>query len=273
MDRLNLTHSDYRMILKEELDNRCSQNPSYSLRAFARDLTLSPSRLSEILNNKQGLSRKAADRICDHLNMNSDEKNYFLDLVTVAHARSPKDRGIAEIRLLKQKQENDAFYQLKVDTFKIISDWYHLGILELLRIDGFQCDARWIAKRLRITPIQAELAIERLIRVKLLEKIDGKLTATTNTGLIQSEVPSESIRKFHRQILAKAQDALSVQRIEEREFCSQIVSINRNFIPAAKAAIGKFQQRFRSDSDETDDHNELYCLSIQFFSLTERGDS
>lgn len=269
MERTPVT--DYRMILKGELDSRCAQNPRYSLRAFARDLNLAPSRLSEILNKKQGLSRKAADKIADHLGYRNDEKEYFLDLVSSNHARSKREREVARIRLLKHHKENDAFYQLKVDTFKIISDWYHLGILELVGVVGFQSDPRWIAKKLKITPIQAELAIERLIRVRLLARRGDCLMATTNTGWIQSEVPSESIRKFHRQILQKASDAILEQPLEEREFTSNILTINREDLPKAKEDIRKFQQRFCADLKESEAREHLYCLAIQFFSLAGRG--
>lgn len=268
---MRTNHSDYRLILKEELDNRCGQNPHYSLRAFARDLAVAPSRLSEILNYKQGLSRKAATKIAEQIGMRFDEKEYFLDLVTAAHARSPKDRRTAQVRLLKYKQENDAIFQLKTDTFKIISDWYHLAILELINLEGFRDDCRWIARQLRITAVQAELAIERLLRVKLLERKDGELMATTNTGWIQSEVPSESIRKFHRQILTRAQEALT-QHIHKREFNTDIITINRKDIPEAKDAIRRFRQKFSSDLQKSGVFDDLYCLSLQFFSLIERGE-
>lgn len=266
-------HDDYRMILKEELDSRLAHNPNYSLRAFARDLSISPSRLSEILNYKQGLSRPAAEKIAAYLNLTSDEYDYFLDLVTAAHARSPKDRQGAKARVLRYKAEHDAFYQMKTDTFKIISDWFHLGILELCGLGEVQDDPRNLGKRLGITPIQAELAVDRLIRVGLLERKEKVLKPLTNTGWIQSEVPSESIRKFHRQILQKAIDALAVQSIGEREFNSNVLTISKKDIPEAKAAIRKFQQRFCANVKETSNHDELYCLAIQFFSLSEtKGD-
>lgn len=264
-------HSDYRLILKEELDSRCSQNPRYSLRAFARDLNLAPSRLSEILNNKQGLSRKAAEKIAGHLGYQTEERDYFLDLVTASHARNHKDREIAKIRLLKHKTEHERFYQLRVDTFKIISDWYHLGILELINLKGFRNDPEWIARKLKITPIQVELAFDRLKRVKLIEYKDGKVQPTTNTGWIQSEIPSESIKKFHRQILDKAGHALLEQKIDEREFTANLLRISKKDLQAAKMDIRKFQQRFCADLNESDQKDELYCLAIQFFSLTEGG--
>ncbi len=100
-----LAYSDYRKILRDELARRVRQNPHYSLRAFARDLQIVPSRVSESLNNKQGLSRKAAEKIAARLRMPADKANLFLDLVTACHARSPKARHGAKLRLLRMNTE------------------------------------------------------------------------------------------------------------------------------------------------------------------------
>ena len=64
---IDTTQLDYRLLLKSELASRTNQNPNYSLRAFARDLDLAPSRLSEVLNGKQGLSTQAAEKIAKTL--------------------------------------------------------------------------------------------------------------------------------------------------------------------------------------------------------------
>jgi hypothetical protein len=51
-----LKHRDYRAFLKSELEERMEKNSSYSLRAFARDLTVSPQMLSLVLNGKKTTS-------------------------------------------------------------------------------------------------------------------------------------------------------------------------------------------------------------------------
>ena len=95
----NSQHVDYRVQLRRELNRRRYANPYYSLRAFARDLKIAPSRLSEIFNHKQGLSRKAALKIADILGYIGETREYFLDSVTAQHARSKIDRQSARIRL------------------------------------------------------------------------------------------------------------------------------------------------------------------------------
>lgn len=257
---------DYRLILKNELENRCSQNPRYSLRAFARDLELSPSRLSEILNYKQGLSPKYAEKIASTLGYSGDEFDLFCDLVKSLHARSNVERETATLRLDKY-QKNDQIKQLESDAFKFIADWYHLAILELISMNWFKNDTRWIAKTLGITEIQADLAIERLIRLKLLEKQGDRLNPLDGEGNVPGGIPSESIKKFHTQILEQSKKAIYLQDIKDREFRVSIMAIDKSKINEAKKEIEKFQHKFCNEIYNSEKKDGLYCFAVQFFSL------
>lgn len=163
----DLAINDYKTILKEELASRCRQNPRYSLRAFARDLKLAPSRLSEVLSGKQGLSRPAAERIAKALGYAPGDIERFCDLVESLHARSKKNRDSARLRLKKVGGDSTEI-QLQADTVKLIADWYHFAILELTNIDGFRSESKWIAKRLGISEFEAQLALDRLQRLNLI---------------------------------------------------------------------------------------------------------
>ena len=261
----------YREILREELESRCQQNPRYSLRAFARDLELAPSRLSEILSGKQGLSRESADSIAKKLGYSAANRDYFCDLVGSMHARSKVEKEASRLRLLQYRNREDDYYIIPMDAFKIISEWYHLAIVELTKIREFNHNSKWIAKRLGIQPIQAELAIERLVRLNILRREGDKLVALEwNTP----EVPSEHIRKFHRQILEKAMAAMTKQPIEKRYFTSSVIPIAKSQLADAKDAIWKFQHGFCTEYGEEaeqgqPDKDAVYCLAIQFFGLTE----
>lgn len=266
--------SDYRSILKEELNTRCEQNPRYSLRAFARDLKLSPSRLSEILNRKQGLSRKAAEKIAQSLGYRADEAIHFCDLVSVKHARGVQEKEAAQLRLIKRfaDQKKDERFQLQLDSFRIISDWYHLGILELMKMKHFRADIRWMARRLGLPVIQVELAIDRLARVGLLERDGDRLVALQADGWIPGGVPSESIRKFHRQVLQKAVEAISTQPVNERILGTHFLTLNKSDLKDASHEIERFQAEFcRKFQSESGLRDSVYCISMQLFKIAEDG--
>src|SRR4051812_3874208 len=85
--------------LAHELDSRQQRNSNYSLRAFARDLGVSASRLSEILNSTGGLSEKTALAVALKLKLKPSEKKYWLDLVLASSARNPKVKKLARERI------------------------------------------------------------------------------------------------------------------------------------------------------------------------------
>lgn len=58
-----MNRSAYIEILKTEFSYRRTKNIFYSLRDFAKDLELNSMHLSNIMNNKRGLSRQKAEDI------------------------------------------------------------------------------------------------------------------------------------------------------------------------------------------------------------------
>lgn len=262
------TFKDYREILKEELAVRCQINPRYSLRAFARDMELAPSRLSEVLNGKQGLSRPVATRIAMKLGYSGDETDFFCDLVESIHARKESSRSEAMEKLKKQFDENELLI-LNNDTFNLISDWYHLAILELTSLVDFQSEPKWIAKELGISENEVTLALDRLERFGFISRDDGKIVTIEHRTVTPGKVPSDSIKKFHKQILQKAADSIFLQTQETRDLSEVVVAVDRSRFEEAKEKIKIFRREFCNDMSKSEAKDGVYCLAIQFFSLTE----
>lgn len=261
-------YKDYREFLKDSLEQRSQKNPKYSLRAFARDLDLAPQILSAVFNNKKGISVEVASKIATRLGLNEQESNYFCDLVDLTHARSVGARKIAALRLARYKQELK-FQNLKMDAFRLISDWYHYAILELTFVQGFKSDTAWIAKRLKISQHEAQQAVERLLRTGLLIEEKGQYTKAETHHTTTHDVPSEAIRNFNRQILQKATDALTFQDVSERDLTTMTMAIDVKKIPEAKKRIRAFRHEL-TEFLETGERKEVYCLSLQLFRLSEK---
>lgn len=65
-------------IIKEQLDLRKQKNKNYSLRALARDIKVSPSTLSKIINGKYEISDKMLENIIDNLNIHPEKKQKII---------------------------------------------------------------------------------------------------------------------------------------------------------------------------------------------------
>lgn len=261
--------TQYREILRNTLVERSRAHSQYSLRAFARDLDLSPAQLSEILKGKKGLSRKTARTVAHELGFNLEETEHFCDLVESEHGRNRISREIARAKI--QAKTQGSHRPLQLDVFQVVSDWYHFAILQLIKLPGWPKSGEsipWISKRLGISRVEASSALDRLERLELVEKKDGRYQVTSDYVFSSDGVPSEAIRKFHRQVLEKAIGAQGTQSLEDREFRTALFPICREDLPKAKKRMREFQKAFVDRVSATESPDRVYCFSMQLFNLT-----
>ncbi len=266
---------DYREVLRQELEKRKGTNPGYSLRAFARDLSLAPSTLSEILKCKSGLSQQKAVQIAPRLHLSAAEQDRFVVAVAAQHARTEVERRGSAARL-RELSSRRRFEIMKLNAFEVVANWHHMALLELLRWKGSAPqDRRWLAAQLGITPVCVEEALERLRSVNLVRKVpaaegeEERWEVTDEHTTTLDDVPSRAVRNCHRQILERAIAALEGQSVEEREISSLVMAVTRDQIPKAKRLIREFQDRFSQELQLSADSSadDVVALSVQFFSL------
>ena len=257
------TVSDF---LHLELRKRCEKNGAYSLRAFARDLDMSPSRLCEVLKYNEGLSTARAGTLAQKLKLRSREREFWMNLNLAQHGRSPKSRELAKKRLVELRHA-EKIKQIREDQFQVISEWYHGALMELPQIKGFEDNPNWMAARLGISVDQVEAGIEKLLKLQLLAKDEnGQLISPTVASGVMTEIPSAAIRKAHRQLLERASDSLLNVPMNAREFNSMIIAIPDLEMPRFRREIQQFMNTFYREIG-SEEKTAVYALAIQFFPL------
>lgn len=262
-------YTDYTFYLRDELIERQSRNPGYSLRAMARDFAMSPSQLSSVLKGQKGISPTTALRICSKLGLTAQEADFFQLLVQL---RQTENAALKEQILGKLKAIHPEMHirELSVDHFRMIADWYHFAILEMTQLKGFKLSAKTASRRLGITQIEAESAIKRLLRLELIEPDDERgYRKTEENLLVSSAAPNEALRHFHRSMLQKASDALETQSPEERYVGSQTFSIDVDQLDQAREILARCRRELVELFDQGKKRTETYHLGIQLFRLTQ----
>lgn len=254
----------YQDLLLEEFRARKMRNAHYSLRAFARDIDMPASKLSQNLRGLCGISRGKGEQIADKLQMRDDEKQLFLALIESQHARSRVARQQAEGALQKIREEK--IDELSLEKFATIRDWYHMAILEMTEIQGFRSDPAWMADKLGLPVSLIQEAIRRLQALDLLTLDKSELRQTHKDLELGGEAPSRTIREHHKQILTKAMVSLDSIDPEKREYASMTVSIDSRNLPELKKQLRSFQKKMaRLSGDGKKD--SVYVLSFQLFPL------
>lgn len=243
-----LQQSNFRFWLQKQFTDRCKRNQRYSLRAFAKSLSLDASTVSQILSGKRIVSKKNMKIFCEKL------------------LATPND--LKNFGLLKNGETDEMYNQINLDTFSVISEWYHYAILELTYVSGFKSDAKWIAKKLSITVDEAKAAIERLKRVGLLLDENGTLRKSSNHLTNQSAVnTSAAHRELQKQVIGKALLAIEDCEQDEKDITSMTMAINVANLPIAKELIGRFRRELCALL-ESGDQSQVYNLAIQLYPIS-----
>lgn len=262
----NAPSLNYREILLKEYEKRKTKNPRYSLRAYAKYLGMTASRLSEIFSHKRGMSPDLAHRIIDKLDFAEFEKSLFLDLVESEEARSPIDRQLAVERV---KSKIKKYSEIDLDTYQVIAEWYHYAVLDYLKLENCSQDPAVIARHLNVSPEKIVNALERLVKLNFLHNVDGKYSVVEQRLSTPTEIPSEAIKLHHTGILDKSKEALRHQSVENRFFQTVIIPITKEDIPMMKQMYTEFQEKLSAQLTTSPRKNAVYAIHFNFFELTE----
>lgn len=240
--------------LNQVLEERKARNSSYSVRAFARDLEIGKSTLSEVLRGKRKLSKGNLIKICEKLEVTDHQKKLL-------------ENDNLHQRVSAQELENLYF---KEDQLKLIANWYYLAILNLTKVKKNKASAKWIAYRLCISQLEAEEAIERLLRMKLLTIRRGKLVRTSNPIHSTEDIPSKALKKHHQQMLHQAESSLYKDPTDIREISTVTMGIKAQDFERARKLLRSFRKRFMKEIESADPNSadEVYALGLHFFPLT-----
>lgn len=241
--------------LQEELADRSNRNPSYSLRAFAKSLDVDHSTLSKFLTGARKPGTKVILKLGAKIGLSPEEISFFIE----------SSKGNAPSGF-------NSFESINADNFKVISDWYHYAILELMAVEDFKPDFEWVAESLGITKNQVEVAIKRLERVGLLRVTAEGEWVDRSSGFsttLDTPYSTSAFRRLQRQVLEKAIIALDEIPMQRRNQTSMTTAVSIDKIPEAISMITKFRRKLgRFLKSKPGENQEVYHVSISMYPIT-----
>ncbi|WP_413293124.1 DUF4423 domain-containing protein [Bdellovibrio sp. HCB185ZH] len=264
----SLKSQTYRDFIFEEFKKRKTKNSSYSMRAFARDLEMNASRLSEIMNGKVGLSDLKGAEIAQRFGLNGKDREYFLDLIRAEHARS----SIAK----KEARERVRMYLLDERTltdseFHAVADWRNLALLELLTVPEIETSAASFAQKLGLPVAEVEEVVAQLVACRMLDTSGERWQALEGDFTTSADVSSKAVQNFHSQMLKRAGRAIQNDPVEDREFSSVIFAMSAQQMKYAKDRLREFRRSLVRELEAIPGKEKVFSLSMQLFEL--KGDA
>jgi len=269
--------SSYRQALQNAFDERMRLNPRYSLRAFARDLGISPGFLSQVLSEKRGLNLAKATEVFNKLGIPPAEQKLYALEIQKHQKRSESKKSIVQKQIDSTLQHSRA-HLVQQEEFQKISHWSALAMLHLLRLKDSprkdkQAWCAWAAKKLNLQTSLVASTLETMIDLKLVDDDKRKGLNSTHDNVWTTNVaPSAAIRSFHKQMIEKAAIAVEMQEIEERFLQSIQFAVLKSDLPKIQNEIVKFRNQLlrKYGRTETIDADSVYGLNFQLFNLLEK---
>lgn len=181
--------SEHREYLKRELESRRYRRPLYSQRAFARDLEISPSSLTDYFKGRIRLSPGRVLQLSKKIGLTVEQRQHWVDLINMKYAKSQELQKVSELRVSSRIQSQQ--HSISVDQFKVIADWYHLAYLQLIMMNTEKySNLHAGATALGVSVRTLRIAIKRLESLKLLWKESTGFYATPSTIKLGDSIPS-----------------------------------------------------------------------------------
>jgi uncharacterized protein (TIGR02147 family) len=241
----------FSLYLQHELLRLQQKNSRFSLRAYAKMLSLEPAFLSKILNGKRKVTANTLNKLAPKLGLNHNHILFFMD-------KNSKDNPYS-------------FSEVSLEQYSMISDWYHFAILELINLKNFSPKTEWISESLGISEEEVKQATSRLVQLGLLSISNpGRphekwKSLQGNNTTIGNPFTAIAFRNLQIQILQQSLKALEIVPIEYRDHSSMTMSINQAMIPKAKEKIKTFRRDLCQFLEGNKNRDSIYQLSISLF--------
>lgn len=256
--------------LKDLLASKCKQNLSYSLRAFAAQLKISPTALSHLLNRKKKLTLSMSQILLAGLNIkNKKEHRYLKALFAFELAVGEDEKSRLEAQLAAMSPFWCKAKVLGPSKSNVLDQWFYLATLEFISIPQLNHTSDQIAHRLEITNSQVDEALTVLEAIGLIRRTKtNSYERTEKQILLESQNPNAKLQSYHRQTLALARKALSAQSNDRKLVGSETFSLAPEDLIEAKEIVENCFQQILALAQRSQNRTDIYHLGIQLFSLT-----
>jgi uncharacterized protein (TIGR02147 family) len=230
--------------------------------------------VSRWLRGQEGVSAEWAKKVAPKLGLSTKEQRGLVLAARAQFERSRAGRDSAAFALKAEKSAFSGYTGVGLDAFRVISDQVSLPLLSLLETEEFKTAPVFgsagienLARRLGVKPFQVEQSLARLEELEMIEKLgEGESAHARVTGIFFANpggIPSHEVRAFHRRTLKRAEDALELQGVEERDYTSLVLAVDPSEMEEARTMIREFREKFEARfSQNAKRKKEVYALGI-----------
>ncbi|HXN65689.1 MAG TPA: TIGR02147 family protein [Candidatus Acidoferrales bacterium] len=152
----------------------------------------------------------------------------------------------------------------------MLSLWHHYGILELIQVQGFKRDSRWIAQVLGIGVDEVNVALQRLVRLGLLVMssrdswIDQSGDAEFRSGALTESARNQANQDAHELAMEAIRSIPSQHRVHRQA----ILAIESKKLSQFAKLVDGFMNELQSLASESNSRDDVYLMEVSFLPVT-----
>lgn len=263
---LLLSSPDYKSFLKRVADQQSHVKAIHSKMAEAAGCQ--KSYLSKVLNGEAHLLPDHAYGIAEYLHMSEPETDYFLELVQLDRAGSPKLRERQKKKLEKLKEQMENLHQRfrseslsEEEEQKIYySSWVYSAVHIACGIENLR-SAKALAARFHLETKHVEAILADLARMKLVEEAGGSWRRSSKYLHVPFGSPMNSVN--HANWSIKALQDIQLEKAESLHYTA-VYSLEKKDAEQIKLMLIQAIERSREVVKPSRDE-ELVCLRVDLF--------
>jgi len=260
-------YHDAREFLNSWVNHHKAHDKSFSLRKLSQEAQLSHGLLALILSKKRGLSSKTVESLIEIMKLSDSEASYFR-LIRILSESKNRDDVEDAYRRVQRFQSYRIRHPREFETYRYISHWYYPIIREMISLDHFELDPKWIQARLskKLPLAEVERAIEFLLRHGYIEKLkNGKVDVPEKRITCDGGVFRLAMAKFHKDMMDLASDSITTVDREYRNVESFTVSIDKDNFNEVRQVMNESMKKVMSITSKSKKKESVYHITFFAF--------
>jgi uncharacterized protein (TIGR02147 family) len=260
------SHEDWRAYLQEELEKRRKVQEDFTSRQLALQLGMDPAQLHRIVQGRTPLPFRYVPAFAEIFQMDRRAAAYFEELLRYDRTRSPDEKTRSKERLSALR--GVAARPVDGGQAGFYGHLRHSVIRSLVGLGGVKGDGSALGPLCipPATPEEARQSVELLLELGLAERDpQGKLRLSESHLTVGPDVPAPVVRKFHRQAIDLAKEALETMPAEDRDISAVTASLDATGLGALRELAKELRQKVQALAHATRDPDRVFQLNIQLF--------
>ncbi len=273
MNKTIYQYRDYKKYLHDYIQSQPGKGYGFRSR-IAETTHCDTAYVSQVLRQNAHFSLEQAEDLNDLLGHTQDESEYFLLLIQLARAGTPKLRARTE-KLLQGYIEKSQVLKHRVDIKQTLGEldqvryysaWYYAAVHILIAIPEFRT-RDLIAARLGLSSEKVSQILEFLLSVGLASKLGDHYSIGTNRIFLGND--SMMLSKHHNNWRVKAIEMINRNSLQGdlNLHLSTVLSFAKKDVAAVKEKLIQGIEEARKIVRESNPEEDIYCLGVDFFRL------